>query len=212
MPESELLDLTNFLRGVTSPRVERPALSARECFLRPPIFLRGDKIPRSKARNSATSSEVLNFSISRLDPSFRAEIELELDRSSRSEKFAFYCVETHLRAVKMEGQKRRSEKVAAKIFCGVATLPPRKALPVAHAKLPPQVDGDYCVKDRLYKVDCTKHTTLELRPIFAHVMPTLSCLCLLLGIFTYLAVCTQLVSATVRVVSDRSGKSALSRG
>ena len=88
--------------------------------------------------------------------------------------------------------------MAAKIFCGVVTLPPRKALPVAHAKRGWQKREDCCVRLRLYNLDCPIHTTLELRPDFGHIMPTLSRVSLMPGIFIYLAVCTQLVSTTAR--------------
>lgn len=67
--KSESLALTNFLREVASPRVERPALSARESHLRPPIFLRGDKSARSQAQNSASSSEAAEFLESKARPS-----------------------------------------------------------------------------------------------------------------------------------------------
>ena len=98
----------------------------------------------------------------------------------------------------MEGQKRRSEKVAAKIFCGVATPPPRKALSVAHAKRAWQKGRSYCAEARLYKADCTIHTTLELRPIFETYLCILSLGSLLSGIFTYLAVSTDLPRTTAR--------------
>lgn len=125
---------------------------------------------------------MLNFSKVRLDPRFRTGIEVELDRSSRSEKFAFYCVIFNCQAVKIGVQKLRSEKVAAKIFCGVVTLPPRKALPVAHAKRGWQKGASLCVTPRLYKADCPIYTTLELRPNFGLSCHTLSRVSLMPGL------------------------------